>query len=69
MERAEKVKEKARELIESGRKPSALGVAQELEYTEDDVHRCLNSLERQGEVETYTRDVFGRKHRMIGVKR
>lgn len=67
--RAEKVKQKAREIVDQGRKPSALLLAEELEFTEPDVHRCLNSLEKKGEVETYSKEVFGRKHRMVGVKR
>lgn len=67
--RAEKVKQKAREIVDQGRKPSALLLAEELEFTEPDIHRCLNSLEKKGEVETYSKEVFGRKHRMVGVKR
>ncbi len=69
MQRASEVREKARELVENGGRPSALKLSQELGFTESDIHRCLNFLERQGEVETYTREVFGRKHRMVGVKR
>lgn len=69
MERARRVREKARELVERGEKPSASRLAQELDFEEGDVHRCLNFLEREGEVETYTREALGRKHRMVGVNR
>lgn len=69
MERAEKVASKARELVEQGEKPSASRLSRELEIHESDVHRCLNVLERDGDVETYTREVFGTKHRMVGVNR
>ncbi len=69
MQRAEIVKEKAVELIREGRKPSALALARELEFDEADVHRCLNYLEKQKEVETYRKDVLGTEHRMVGVKR
>lgn len=69
MERAKKVREKARDLVHEGSRPSAVKIAQELEFSEDDVHRCLNFLEREGDLETYTREVLGRKHRMVGVNR
>lgn len=69
MERAEKVMEKASELVGESQKPSATRLAQELEMPEQDVHRCLNHLERQKKVDTYTKEVLGRKHRMVGVKR
>lgn len=67
--RHEKVKQKAREIIDEGRKPSAEALSHELDYSIPDIHRCLNSLEKNGEVETYTREVLGQKKRMIGVKR
>lgn len=69
MERSQKVKEKAGEMISRGQKPSVPGIASELDFTEEDVHRCLNLLEAKGEVETYTINILGQKHRMIGVKR
>jgi len=67
--RKERVKEKAREIVEDGKKPSATLLAEELGYTLPDVHRCLNSLEKQGEIETYTKEVFGSRNRLVGVKR
>ena len=69
MERARIVKQKAVELIREGRKPSALALAQELEFDEEDVHRCLNYLEKQKEVRTYRKDILGTEHRMVGVNR
>lgn len=69
MERAEKVLEKASEIVEGSEKPSASRVSEELGMAEPDVHRCLNALERENKVNTYTREVLGTKHRMIGVKR
>lgn len=69
MERAQEVRRMARELVDEGSKPSATRIAQKLDFTQDDVHRCLNFLEREGEVETYTKEFLGRKHRMVGVNR
>lgn len=67
--RSEKVKEKAQEIIQEGNKPSAKILAEKLDFSEPDVHRCLNSLEKKGEVQTYKKEVFGQKHRLVGVKR
>ena len=67
--RPEKVKEKAQELIDQGQKPSAVLLAQELEYNPSDIHRCLNILERRNEVETYTQEALGQKNRLVGIKR
>lgn len=67
--RTEKVRQKAREIIDEGNKPSATLLAEELEFTEPDIHRCLNSLEKKGDVKTYTKEVFGRKHRLVSLKR
>lgn len=69
MQRARNVVEKAEKIIEEGEKPSASRLSRELGYPENDVHRCLNFLEREGEIETYTHEVFGEKHRLVGIKR
>lgn len=70
MERKKKVKEAAREAIEDGRRPSARLLAEELNWSEADVHRCLNILERNGEVESYKNEVMkGEKMRMVGLNR
>lgn len=67
--RTEKLKEKAEELIEEGRKPSVQLLRQELNWVEEDVHSCLNALEKKGEVKTYTKKFLGRKIRLVSVKR
>lgn len=63
------MKQKAGDIIENGNKPSAGLLSRELGWAEEDVHRCLNALEREGEVSTYSRDVFGVKHRLVGLNR
>lgn len=55
--------------MDSGSRPSTELLAQELGFPEADVHRCLNVLERRGEVRTYTQEVLGVKHRLVGVNR
>jgi DNA-binding transcriptional regulator YhcF (GntR family) len=68
--RQRKVKQKAREVIENGKRPSARLLAEELEWSEADVHRCLNILEKRGEVESYRKEVMkGKKMRMVGLNR
>lgn len=69
MERKNQVLEKCQEIVEDGRKPSAEGISQELSWMEQDIHRLLNALEKEGKVETYTREVLGRKRRMVSVYR
>ncbi len=69
MERKKKVLEASKELIEGGEKISAAKVSQELGWGEEDVHRCLNALEKEGLVETRPKEVLGKKIRMIGVYR
>lgn len=69
MEKAAEVKEKARELISEGEKPSARRIAGELEMHESNIHRCLNYLERNSEIRTSSKKVFGTHHRMISVYR
>ncbi len=69
MKRATKVRKKAEEIIEKGEKPSATRISQELEFGTPDVHRCLNYLEKNKEIETYRRKVLGKDYRMVGVKR
>lgn len=69
MKRAEKVKQKASEIVSESQKPSASRLARDLGMSEADVHRCLNFLENGNEVDTYTKEVLGRKYRMVGLKR
>jgi len=69
VKRGDKVLEKAEQMIEEGRKPSAAVISEKLDWPQNDVHRCLNSLEKKGKIETYTKAFMGRKHRLVGVKR
>jgi len=69
VKRAEKVLEQTQKIIQQGKKPSAAKISEMLEWSQNDVHRCLNSLEKKGKVETYTKAFMGRKHRLVGVKR
>lgn len=61
--------DKAEELIDEGRKPSVEALSEELDFHPADVHRCLNALEKEKKVETYSKQVLGNKIRMVGVKR
>ena len=56
-------------MIGGGQKPSAAVLAEKLSWAEQDVHRCLNSLEKDGEVETYAKNILGRRMRLISVYR
>lgn len=67
--RPEKLKKKSEELIQEGRKPSVQLLSEELEWMEEDVHSCLNVLEKRGEIETYVKEGFNRKIRFVSVKR
>ncbi|PSH01246.1 MAG: hypothetical protein BRC26_04000 [Nanohaloarchaea archaeon QH_8_44_6] len=67
--RKQKVLETAQEIIQDGRKPSVEMISSELGFDPGSVHRCLNALEKEKEVETYSKEVFGNKMRMVGVKR
>lgn len=69
MERALTVRKKAEDIIGDGRKPTAGLISQSLEWSVQDVHRCLNYLEREGEVRTYRKEVMGVEHRFVGVNR
>lgn len=67
--RKQKVLETARKLVENGEKPSVQKICMELDFDPQSVHRCLNALEKDKQVETYSKEVFGNKIRMVGVKR
>lgn len=70
MKRKNKVRETARRIIEKGQKPSASLIAQELDWPLHDIHRCLNMLEKDGEVSTYSEEVMkDGKMRMVGLNR
>ncbi len=69
MSREEELRQKISEIIEKGNKPSASVLSQELGWTQNDVHRCLNILEKNGKVVTYRKTAFGRDMRLAGLKR
>lgn len=69
MERAERVLEEARGIIEEGEKPSVAKISARTGMSPADVHRCLNHLESAGRVSTYTSEAFGNRMRMVGVNR
>lgn len=69
MKRKKQVLRQAEKLIEDGKKPSAALISQELSWAEEDIHRCLNLLEKDGEIETYTRNALGKRMRMVSVFR
>jgi len=67
--REEEVLQVLNKTISSGSKPTAQSVARELGWKKQDVHRCLNILEKKGEIVSYSKNVLGFEKRMIGVKR
>lgn len=69
MSREEELHEKIKEVISEGNKPSANHLSRILGWPEQDVHRCLNILERKNRVFTYKKNAFGRDMRLAGVKR
>lgn len=69
MDRADEVMEELRKMIEKREKPSARKLSTSLEMPEPDVHRCLNVLERDNRVKTHTQEMFGKRHRIVAVKR
>ena len=56
-------------MVDDGRKPSVGGLSEELSWVEEDIHRLLNALEKENELETYTRNVLGRKKRLVSIYR
>jgi len=69
MTRPEKLLEKTKEIISNGEKASAKKLSQELDWMEQDTHRCLNILERKGKIRTDSKEFMGRKIRMVQVYR
>lgn len=56
-------------MIQDGSKVSASQLSNHLGWPEEDVHRCLNALEKKGAVKSSTKSFGGRKIRMISVFR
>lgn len=69
MKRAEKILEKASEMISNGDKVTAQRLSHELGIHESDVHRCLNYLEADKKVKTFREKGFNTDHRMVSVYR
>jgi len=55
--------------MEEGRKPSVGALQEELSWMEQDIHRLLNALEKNGQIETYSRNILGEKKRLVSVYR
>ncbi|EHK02447.1 hypothetical protein HRED_01461 [Candidatus Haloredivivus sp. G17] len=69
MKREDKLLEELEEIIDEGRRPSIELLSQELGWPPEDVHSVVNSLEKKGKVETYVKEVLGRKIRLLSLKR
>lgn len=69
MSREEELHATIQELIDEGSKPSAAHLARHLDWPLQDIHRCLNILERKDRVFTYKKNAFGRDMRLAGIKR
>ena len=69
MQRPEELKKEIEKVIEQGESPSVELLAENLDWVKEDVHSCLNTLEKNGEVETYVKEIWGRKIRLVALKR
>jgi len=69
MSREEELRQKIAEIVGKGNKPSAAHLSRELGWSQNDVHRCLNILERNDRVVTYRKSAFGKDMRLAGLKR
>jgi len=69
VERTKEVLSVVEETIEDGFKPSAKNVATKLDWPLQDIHRCLNILEKEGKISSYHKEVLGTERRMVSVKR
>jgi len=69
MKREEKLLEQLEKIIGEGRRPSIELLSRELDWPPEDVHSIANSLEKKGKVESYVREVLGRKIRLLSLKR
>lgn len=70
MARQDKLREEIQDIIDDGERPSARLLADQMNWSEADIHRCLNILERKGEIKSYRKEVMkGKKMRMVGLRR
>ena len=67
--RREQLLQAAEEMIDSGEKPSARELADRTGFRQRNVHGLLNALERDGEIESYTEEVLGRRLRRVSLIR
>lgn len=69
MQRPEELRKQIEKVIEQGDRPSVELLAENLGWIKEDVHSCLNTLEKRGEVKTYVKEIWGRKIRLVALKR
>lgn len=69
MKRAGEVHNEIERMISQGEKPSAKKIAETLEYSSEDVHRCINFLEQENKVKSYTKTVMGNRYRFLSLYR
>ncbi|MFP4038848.1 MAG: hypothetical protein ACLFTA_03645 [Candidatus Nanohaloarchaea archaeon] len=69
MKREKQLKSRLEDIIAEGRRPSIQLLSQEMDWTVEDVHSVVNSLEKKKEVETYVKEVLGKKVRLVSLKR
>lgn len=67
--RKEQLLQTAKDIIDNGEKPSARKLADKTGFHQRDVHGLLNALERDGEIESYTEEVLGRRLRRVSLIR
>lgn len=65
--RKDEIYHSSMQILKEGRKPSVSQLSEETGFPVQDVHRCLNVLEKEGRIKTYSREVLGRKLRMVSV--
>lgn len=69
MKRKNKVLETTKEIMENGEKATVNKISERLGWPPQDIHRCVNILEKNGDIKTHRKTVFGEEHRFISVIR
>ena len=69
MNRKNKLLQKCSDQIEDGQKPSVKSLSDAMSWAEEDVHRLLNALEKEKELETYSKNMLGKKRRFVTLYR
>ena len=67
--RKQKVLQTTTRLVEEGEKPSARKISQRLGFADQDVHRCLNALEKQGKIKSYQKSFGNNNYRFLSLYR